>query len=42
VLFDLDGTLVDHDGALRAAVVGWLTGEQLATREQCNNGLVAL
>jgi putative hydrolase of the HAD superfamily len=25
VLFDLDGTLVDHDGAERAAITGWIS-----------------
>ena len=42
VLFDIDGTLVDHDGALRDAVCRWLTGGHLATQEQCDEGLVAL
>lgn len=42
VLFDIDGTLVDHDGALRQGLVGWLTSKQLATEEQCLDGLVGL
>jgi hypothetical protein len=42
VLFDLDGTLVVHDGALRQRLIGWLTDQQLATAEQCLDGLVAL
>jgi putative hydrolase of the HAD superfamily len=29
-LFDLDGTLVDHDGAAASAVEQWLTGAGLA------------
>lgn len=41
-MFDLDGTLVDHEGAARQGVVRWLTGEKLATQQQCNERLVAL
>lgn len=42
MLFDLDGTLVDHDGALRQGLIGWLTSKELATEEQCVSGLVGL
>jgi len=42
VMFDIDGTLVDHDGALRDAVGGWLIGGHLATQKQCDEALVAL
>lgn len=42
VLFDLDGTLVDHDGARRAGVVGWLTNARLASADDCERGLVEL
>lgn len=42
VLFDLDGTLVDHDSALRQGLIGWLTSKELATEQQCLDGLVAL
>lgn len=42
VMFDIDGTLVDHDGALRTAVCRWLIGSHLATQNQCDEGLVAL
>lgn len=42
MLFDLDGTLVDHDGAAQRAVADWLTETQLATEEQCTAGLVGL
>lgn len=42
MLFDVDGTLVDHDGALREGLIGWLTDKQLATKEQCLDGLVGL
>lgn len=41
-MFDLDGTLVDHDGALRQGLIGWLTSKELATEDQCAGGLVAL
>lgn len=40
MLFDLDGTLVDHDSAAREGVIRWLTGEGLATEEQCAGGLI--
>jgi putative hydrolase of the HAD superfamily len=40
VLFDLDGTLVDHDGAAAAAVGQWLTAKGWATAETID-GLVA-
>lgn len=42
VLFDLDGTLVDHDSALRQGLIGWLTSKKLATEQQCVEGLVEL
>lgn len=42
VLFDLDGTLVDHDGARRAGLVGWLTDARLASADDCERGLVEL
>lgn len=42
VLFDLDGTLVDHDRALRQGLTLWLTGRKLATEQQCAEGLVEL
>jgi putative hydrolase of the HAD superfamily len=42
VLFDLDGTLVDHDSALREGLIGWLTSKKLATEQQCLDGLVEL
>ena len=41
-MFDLDGTLVDHEGAARQGVVQWLTGGKLTTEQQCNERLVAL
>jgi putative hydrolase of the HAD superfamily len=40
VLFDLDGTLVDHTAALREGLIGWLTGDQLVTGEQRLDELV--
>ncbi|MEJ5944531.1 HAD family hydrolase [Pseudokineococcus basanitobsidens] len=40
VLFDLDGTLVDHDTALREGLIGWLTSQRLATGEECLEQLV--
>jgi putative hydrolase of the HAD superfamily len=42
VLFDLDGTLVDHGNALRQGLIGWLTSKKLATEQQCVDGLVEL
>ena len=42
MLFDVDGTLVDHDNAPREALIRWLTGSRLATEEQCKDGLVAV
>lgn len=42
MLFDVDGTLVDHDGALREGLIGWLIDKKLATEEQCLDGLVGL
>jgi len=42
VLFDLDGTLLDHDGASRQGLIGWLTDQQLATEEQGLDRLVGL
>ena len=42
MLFDLDGTLVDHDTALRQGLTAWLTEKRLATEDQCASGLVDL
>lgn len=41
VLFDLDGTLVDHDGAAAAAVEQWLTGAGLARAENIAGQVLA-
>ena len=41
-MFDLDGTLVDHEGAARQGVIQWLTACELATEQQCNERLAAL
>ncbi|HZD14206.1 MAG TPA: HAD family hydrolase [Pseudonocardiaceae bacterium] len=41
VLFDLDGTLMDHDGAAAAAVEQWLTGAGLARAENIAGQVLA-
>ena len=40
MLLDLDGTLVDHDAALREGLIGWLTSDQLATGQRRLDELV--
>ncbi|MGH3783091.1 MAG: hypothetical protein ACRDRO_21330, partial [Pseudonocardiaceae bacterium] len=40
-LFDLDGTLVDHDGAAAVAVEQWLTGAGLARAENIAGQVLA-
>lgn len=42
MLLDLDGTLVDHDGAARRGLVGWLTHQKLVGEDRCLDDLVAL
>jgi putative hydrolase of the HAD superfamily len=42
VMFDIDGTLVDHDQALRIGAVGWLTEQRLVSPGQDLDALIGL